>query len=117
MKDIRLAPYEEMIGRRPELEILSEALETYVDREQAYGHPLDTYTPTAAMWEEILGVRVTPEKLMLCMIAAKIGREMRNHKRDNIVDIAGYAKCYDEISKERGRRDVKAARGEFTLPD
>ena len=31
------------------------------------------------------------------MIAVKISRECNAHKRDNLVDIAGYAACADKV--------------------
>lgn len=78
------------------------------DRRADYGHPLDNWTQTAAMWSAILGVEVTAEQGLLCMIAAKISRETNAPKRDNLVDIAGYAKCVDLVIEERARRQAEA---------
>uniref|UniRef100_A0A6M3JRA0 Putative structural protein n=1 Tax=viral metagenome TaxID=1070528 RepID=A0A6M3JRA0_9ZZZZ len=87
----------------------------------AYGHPLDDYTRTAAMWSAILGTEVTPEKAMLCMIAVKISRECNCPKRDNRVDIAGYAKCLDWALLEKETREAAEEHdatptGSFGLP-
>ena len=60
-------------------------------RQKSYGHPADDFARTAKMWSAILGVEVPPEKVPLCMIAVKVSREVNQHKRDNLVDIAGYA--------------------------
>ncbi len=61
-------------------------------RQADYGHPLEDFTRTGRMWAAILGIpEVTPEQVGLCMIAVKISRECNRHKRDNLVDIAGYA--------------------------
>lgn len=79
------------------------------DRQADYGHPLDNWTQTAALWSAILGVEVTPEQGLLCMIAAKISRETNAPKRDNLVDIAGYAKCIDLVIDERERRAAISA--------
>jgi hypothetical protein len=76
----------------------------YGDRGAAYGHPLDDYTKTAALWSVILGTKVTPQQAILCMIAVKISRQMNKHKRDNIVDIAGYAECLNRVEDEVKRR-------------
>lgn len=74
------------------------------DRGEAYGHPLDDYICTAALWSAILGVTVTAEQAILCMIAVKVSRESRKHKHDNCVDIAGYAECLHMVIEERKRR-------------
>lgn len=74
------------------------------DRGDSYGHPLDDYTKTAALWSVILGTDVTPEKAILCMVAVKVSREMHKPKRDNRVDICGYAECLQMVHDERARR-------------
>lgn len=63
------------------------------DRQAAYGHPIEDFTRTGRMWGAILGVPdVDPALVGLCMAAVKISREVNKPKRDNIVDLAGYAK-------------------------
>lgn len=72
--------------------ILDEAKRlTEGDRQSQYGHPLINFHQTAIMWEIILGVIVRPEQIPLCLICLKICREIHQQKRDNRVDIAGYA--------------------------
>lgn len=63
----------------------------YGDRQEAYGHPADDYGRTAQMWTAILGVPVTAKQAALCMCAVKISREVNSPRRDNLVDLAGYA--------------------------
>ncbi len=77
------------------------------DRQESYGHPLDQWTRAAAMWSAILGVEVTAEKALLCMIAVKISRECYRPKQDNLVDMAGYAECLQIVADERAKRAVK----------
>lgn len=74
------------------------------ERNASYGHPLDDYTTTAALWSAVLGHPVTAEQAILCMILVKVSRESRIHKRDNCVDIAGYAECLNWAVDERKRR-------------
>lgn len=61
------------------------------DRGEAYGHPFEDFSKTAKIWETILGCEVTAEQVALCMIGVKISRQLHKPKRDNAVDIAGYA--------------------------
>jgi len=76
------------------------------DRNETYGHPLDDFSRTATMWGAILGRTVTAEQVGLCMIAVKLSRECHAPKRDNMVDIAGYAETVAWCISERHRRDV-----------
>lgn len=68
------------------------------DRRGDYGHPKDDFERTAMMWTGILrsklitDQRITAEDIPLCMIAVKLARQVHRHKRDNLVDIAGYAR-------------------------
>lgn len=67
-------------------------------RQNDYGHPRDDFSRTASMWTGILapklrqGTQVTAMDVPLCMIAVKLARQAHRHKRDNLVDIAGYAR-------------------------
>ena len=72
--------------------ILEQAGElVYGERNEDYGHPAVDFTRTGRMWGAILGIEdVPPERVALCMVALKISRECNKHKRDNLVDGAGY---------------------------
>ena len=71
---------------------------TATDRQEDYGHPSVDFERTAAMWTGILSDRLVPDACIramdipLCMIAVKLARQVHRHKRDNLVDIAGYAR-------------------------
>lgn len=86
--------------------ILPEAHElVHGARQQDYGHPLDDFACTGRIWGALLGIPdVPPEKVALCLIAMKLSRESRVPKRDNRVDIAGYAETAEMI-EGRLRRD------------
>jgi hypothetical protein len=71
------------------------------DRQKEYGHPRDDWTRTAKIWSGILGIEVTPEQAMLCMIGTKISRLVHTPQHhDSKVDIIGYAICYDRLNEE-----------------
>lgn len=86
----------------------------YGARNDDYGHPLDDFGRTAAMWSAILGAAVTAEQVALCMIAVKISRQCNRNKRDNLVDICGYAETLDMVIEERDRR-YRLAEGSYTV--
>lgn len=78
--------------------ILDEAKSlVYGDRNNDYGHPKEDMDRTAMMWSAILGTEVTAEKVALCMCAVKISRQCNKRKRDNLVDLAGYAEVANRI--------------------
>lgn len=81
------------------------------DRQRDYGHPYDNCANIAAGWEVILGGSVSPEQVALCMAWLKIARETNTPKRDNRVDLAGYAKVLDMVVEERNRREGKDVNG------
>ena len=80
----------------------------YGDRQASYGHPLDDFSRTAKMWEAILGCAVSPEQVGLCMCAVKISRQLNRPKRDNLVDLAGYAATVELVQDEKHKRATAA---------
>jgi hypothetical protein len=84
----------------PDTSILTEAQSlVHGDRNASYGHPLTDYRRTAAMWSAIVGYEITPKQAVLMMCALKISRECNKPKRDNLVDLAGYAECAKEVEE------------------
>lgn len=74
------------------------------DRGTAYGHPIDDYTRTGRMWGAILGLPdIDPRICCLMMAAVKISREVNAPKRDNRVDLAGYAECAQMVAERQGK--------------
>lgn len=70
-------------------------------RQADYGHPMEDFTRTAALWSTLLGVQVLPEQVGLCMIALKLSREWHKHTDDSLIDIAGYAETVHLIHASR----------------
>ena len=70
-------------------------------RDEVYGDPRKNHARIAEMWSAILGVDVTAEEVVLCMIAVKMSRlcEAPRHE-DSWVDIAGYAALGGEIADQ-----------------
>ncbi len=88
-------------------DILSEAGHlTSGKRHNDYGHPRNDFARTAQMWTGILSEKLQPGQVItamdvpLCMIAVKLARQAHRHKRDNLVDIAGYARTAAMIAGE-----------------
>ena len=69
-------------------------------RQAKYAHPRVNFARIAALWSPILGTRVTPEQVALCMIQVKIAREMNRHTRDNVVDLIGYSLTLDACMED-----------------
>lgn len=63
------------------------------DRYDDYGHPAVNLERTAKMWSAMLGIDIDGETVAALFIAAKLSRHMNERKRDNVVDIAGYAEA------------------------
>lgn len=79
----------------------------YGDRQDDYGHPREDFTRTAVLWTGLLqhklaeGEWIEAEDIGRCQIAVKLARDVHAPKRDNRVDIAGYALTLDRL--ETGR--------------
>jgi len=96
-----------LVQQAPGETVLAEAIRiTDGARQSDYGHPRDDFARTALMWTGILagklreGAEVTAEDVPLCMIAVKLARQSHRHKRDNLVDIAGYARTAAMVARE-----------------
>lgn len=82
-------------------------------RQKDYGDKLQNFAQIAMLWQGTLamklapGQRITPEDVALCMMQVKIARLAKSpdHK-DSIIDIAGYAGCYDMLQQEREAHTV-----------
>jgi hypothetical protein len=81
--------------------ILQEAQDVvYGDRQADYGSVTQNFTTIARLWSAVLGIKVSPEQVGLCMVQVKVARQMNKPKRDNLVDICGYAACLEKMEIE-----------------
>jgi|ETNvirenome_6_85_1030632.scaffolds.fasta_scaffold03360_4 hypothetical protein len=87
--------------------ILDDAKEiTGNDRMKQYGHPKDNFGDVARLWSAYItnkfDINLTLEAkdiaLMMCLF--KVCRELAGHKRDNLVDAAGYIRNCAQIEIE-----------------
>lgn len=68
------------------------------DREQDYGSPENNFRAIANLWQDYLGYPVTPTDVACLMALLKIARIQSGHaKKDNWIDLAGYAACGAEL--------------------
>lgn len=69
------------------------------DRQKSYGHPKDNHACTAALWTAYLrrcGVlkddaEITARQVCIVNALQKCSRDAHEEKRDNLVDLAGWA--------------------------
>jgi Domain of unknown function (DUF6378) len=81
--------------------LLQHAAGVIEHREQIYGPPEENFTAIAARWSLVLGTMVTPAQVALCLMDLKLARLTRDPSHlDSIVDVAGYAACLREVTRE-----------------
>lgn len=75
------------------------------DRGADYGHPLDDFSKVVGMAMALWGRGPqTAEEHGIYMMLVKIARQANRPKRDNMVDVAGYAATVQMCIDERARR-------------
>ena len=81
-----------------EKSILEEAHKiTREDRNKAYDEPVRNHEQIGRIASEILKKTITAKDVAIIQIATKLSRESFKHKRDNLVDLAGYAYVLSKI--------------------
>ena len=74
------------------------------DRQRDYDHPLPNHQRIARLWNAYLDCRrepegcLSPEDVATMMILLKVARNVFTPKRDNLVDICGYARCLERMA-------------------
>lgn len=73
--------------------ILDEAAEvTSGARMATYGHPSVNHARTAQMWSAYLGIPISMRQVCMLNALQKISRDANSDHRDNLVDLAGWAR-------------------------
>ena len=96
-----------------ELSILTEAQSlVHGPRQDAYGHPVGDFSRTASLANVLLGGKLREDldarDVALFMVCVKLSREVNQHKRDNLVDAAGYLECLARVERFRKPLDNHA---------
>lgn len=73
-------------------------------RQADYGHPSINHARTAMMWSAYLGIPVSSRDVCMLNVLQKVSRDRNRPKRDNPVDIAGWARnaemCEEPVKAE-----------------
>ena len=88
--------------------VLNEAIKIINgERNQQYGSPEDSFSLIAKLWNIYLaetGVddfELDKRDVAFMMMLLKVARELNGHKRDNIVDLCGYAGLYADMAEPK----------------
>ena len=70
------------------------------ERMESYGRPTENHQRTADLWSAYLGRRITADQVCMLNLLQKISRHAHSWKRDNLVDIAGYARNAEMVAAD-----------------
>ena len=89
-----------MEKKEGEKSILSEAEEIVNgSRHSDYGDARESFSRVATIASVMTGKELTPEDCCAVLMAVKLVRESFAHKRDNLVDLCGYAELMDQLKE------------------
>lgn len=88
------------MGKRRSVLLEAEAV-VHGSRAADYGSPSVGFAKTAALWSAYLGVTISAKDCAAMFLLNKLSREKFRHKRDNLVDIPGYAEVMMMIEEGR----------------
>ncbi len=67
------------------------------ERNADYGDAVESFEIVAKIANAITGLNLTPAQCRKVLLAVKLTRERYNHKRDNLIDLCGYADILELI--------------------
>ncbi len=80
--------------------MLKHAAGVVENRRRRYGEPEDLFDHIAKRWSLVLGTKVTPAQVAMCLIDVKMARLVHDPKHlDSTVDVAGYAAMLREVQR------------------
>ena len=83
--------------------LLEQATRTLAERGESYGSPQHLFENVAKRWSLTLGVDVSAEQVITCLIDLKLARLNSNPSHlDSILDVVGYAAILNEIINNNG---------------
>ena len=89
-----------MERKEGEKSILSEAEEIVNgSRHSDYGDAKESFGRVATIASVMTGKELAPEDCCAVLMAVKLVRESFNHKRDNLVDLCGYAELMNRLKE------------------
>ena len=89
-----------MERKEGEKSILSEAEEIVNgSRHSDYGDAKESFSRVATIASVMTGKELAPEDCCAVLMAVKLVRESFNHKRDNLVDLCGYAELMNRLKE------------------
>jgi hypothetical protein len=68
-------------------------------RQQDYGHARESFAKIATIATVLTGKDLSPQDCCKVLMAVKLARESFQHKRDNLVDLCGYAHLLQELEQ------------------
>lgn len=82
-------------------ELLEHVAAIVTRRRREYGEPAELFEHVARRWSLVLGVRVSPAQVVLCLLDLKLARLARDPGHvDSVLDVAGYAACLWEVGHD-----------------
>lgn len=67
------------------------------ERQTDYDDPVTNFKRIAAIATELTDKELSPEDCVKVLMAVKMARQVFKHKRDNLVDLAGYTEILNRI--------------------
>lgn len=101
---LRAAEQLERERAAPKQSLLDEVAQVTRERGETYGPPTEHFRRTVGMINALFAHKLrepfTIEDWPLMMMCDKMARHQEKPKRDNIVDVAGYADCWSKVCSQ-----------------
>lgn len=70
-------------------------------RAKVYGEAMESFSRIAELWAPILGSRIAPDTVALCLLQLKIARAITSPAHvDSWIDMCGYATLGGELAEQ-----------------